>query len=329
MLRKRVVCLSSIFFILLGSLSLRAQTENVADALVLKVIGDAVFSSLDGPRQETPLRPRMKLREGSTIETGANSSVSLVFSNGSNLTIGANSRVELRDLSQVPFQSADNPSPTYGALPGEPSRSETEIYVDRGEVLGEVRGLNALSRFEVTSAVGTAGIRGTIFRVTITIVEGGVQMLVQNIQGTVLFESTELNIPQERVLPETGTRVVVTYDTETGKLTVVESDTVDIPEGQVIELRSEAQDLSSDASDFEPDGEPDAPETGQGQENTSTSNSSQTPSSSSSPEEGGGENGSAEASTASLSSLGSIIEQVVEEAQNAEEDLQTGTPTQP
>jgi hypothetical protein len=292
-----------------------AQTStppNVADALVLRVNGNATVTTAEAPQSPVPLRNRMKLREGAQIQTGADSSVSLVFSNGSNVTIGADSRVELRQLFQESFDRTEG---TYGSLPGDPSRSETEIFVHQGDVLGEVRGLQSVSRFDVTSAVGTAGIRGTIFQVTINVVDGGIQMIVQNIQGTIIFESTQLSIPETPIPPQNGTEVIARFDDQTGELTIVQSNSVEVPVGRVIQLRTQAQQVTNEATEDPVETGPDSANNAGGSDEESGDETSD--SSTSTPER----------NTSPPVDAQSIIDAVFSETDNIDQEIKVGTST--
>lgn len=98
------------------------------------------------------------LPEGATLKTGANSSVTVVFSTGSVATIGANSVVEVSKFQQEPFTG----TLTQGF---EPSVSDTQLALVEGEVISNVAKLRKGSKYEVTSPVGAAGVRGTVFYV--------------------------------------------------------------------------------------------------------------------------------------------------------------------
>lgn len=64
--------------------------------------------------------------QGTIVETKAKSTNSLVYSNGSGVFLGENSRLELRRFAQEPF------TPNRIDLESEPSISQTQAYLSRG-----------------------------------------------------------------------------------------------------------------------------------------------------------------------------------------------------
>lgn len=70
-----------------------------------------------------------------------------------------------------------------GAKPTNPNPSTASLFLEYGEVLGNIEGLDSRSQFNVRTPLGTAGIRGTTFRISYT--ADGAIVIVSNIQGTV------------------------------------------------------------------------------------------------------------------------------------------------
>jgi hypothetical protein len=100
------------------------------------------------------------LSAGDIVVTGKESSVVLVFSNGSTVSIGQDSRVSVDEFTQDPFAE----DVKLSELKEEPTTSHTKLKLTYGELVGNVKKLNGASTFEVQTPVGAAGIRGTTFR---------------------------------------------------------------------------------------------------------------------------------------------------------------------
>lgn len=66
--------------------------------------------------------------QGTTIETKANSTNALVYSNGSGIFLAENTRIQLRRFAQEPF------APNRTDMETEPSISQTEAFIARGSV---------------------------------------------------------------------------------------------------------------------------------------------------------------------------------------------------
>jgi hypothetical protein len=96
------------------------------------------------------------------ITTGENSRVILVFSNGATINVAADSQLDIVAFRQDPFAGEYS---IADALDEPPARSRTEIYLKRGELVGNVKSLRDDSTFTVGTPAGSAGIRGTTFRV--------------------------------------------------------------------------------------------------------------------------------------------------------------------
>jgi len=92
--------------------------------------------------------------EGSKIETKANSSNTLVFSNGTSIIIGPNSRLEVKKFLQEPF------TPNRNDLDVEPSISQTIVKVMRGSIGICTSRLVAGSSMSYQTPHGTITIRG-------------------------------------------------------------------------------------------------------------------------------------------------------------------------
>jgi hypothetical protein len=157
--------LSSLFFCaLLASGLLRAQTPEVKGGaeliLVAKVMG-TVTMTVDGNTSAVALNQAVPKK--AKINTGANSNVILLFSNGATTRLESNTELVIEEYLQDPFASEVVPK----ALQAEPTASKTELALNYGELVGDVKPLHydKGSSFKVRTPVGAAGIRGTTFRI--------------------------------------------------------------------------------------------------------------------------------------------------------------------
>lgn len=129
--------------------SLPPAAQSAALVIVAKVVGE-VTSSVRG--QRTALRFDQQVVPGATIETSANSSVVLVFSNGAVIHLAAGSALEIAQFSQEPFSGVLN----LAQSDAEPTTSVTRLKLLRGELVGRVKQLNRAggSSFQIETPVG-------------------------------------------------------------------------------------------------------------------------------------------------------------------------------
>lgn len=143
-------------------------------------------------QSETPLRNGDVLIQENAVVTGpGDSSVVLVFANGSTVRVGNESRLEIQEFLMDPLQ-ADIPN--VAALTNEPTVSRTNLRLEFGEMVGNVKTLNraAGSSFSVSTPAGAAGIRGTTFRIVYRPTGDGqaFNFELSTSEGVVLFEGT-------------------------------------------------------------------------------------------------------------------------------------------
>jgi len=125
---------------------LQAQEVKQGEAKVFKIKGSAQFSVPGGTL--APLRDRARLKPGTTIVTGTDSTVDLFLGvNGPILHLGPATTVSLDVL-------------TFSGS-GDDAIIETKINLEDGEVFGSVHKIAATSKYEVKTPTGVAGIRGT------------------------------------------------------------------------------------------------------------------------------------------------------------------------
>ncbi len=114
--------------------------------------------------------------EGYTVTTGVQSSVVLVFSNGATVRLMPNTRLALDKFRQDPLGGDVD----AGTLTAEPSASETALHVAYGELVGDVHKLNPSTTYSIATPVGSAGIRGTQFRLVDRELDNGAQQFGLN-----------------------------------------------------------------------------------------------------------------------------------------------------
>jgi len=133
--------------------------RDFGQVVAARVIGEVTaIDNEDG--SETPLHNRDVLYEGYTVVTQAQASVILIFSNGSNVRVMPNTRLALEVFRQDPLAE----DVEAGGLVAEPSASETKLNLAYGEMVGDVCKLRTSTSYSIKTPVGSAGIRGTQFR---------------------------------------------------------------------------------------------------------------------------------------------------------------------
>lgn len=138
---------------------------------------------IDAKSQRKPLASGAVFQEGTRVETGADSSVELVFSNGSSVVLTPNTLLEVRTFRQIASAGITSP---YSKMEKDPSPSVTELEVSRGKIIGEARKLSALSVFTVKTPAGLVRIRGTVFTVEYRVGPDGIgRIVVDCVRGSV------------------------------------------------------------------------------------------------------------------------------------------------
>ncbi|MEW6305224.1 MAG: FecR family protein [Verrucomicrobiota bacterium] len=127
----------------------QAAAPSGVKAKVVKVVGIANYS--DAQNQSGPVKQGMEVTSGMTITTGPGSSVYLDLGENQAITVKPDSQLSLDKLS-IDKTGAD-------------TVVETKLEVKKGSILGDVKKLSAASKFEVKTANGVAGIRGTAFHI--------------------------------------------------------------------------------------------------------------------------------------------------------------------
>ena len=103
-----------------------------------------------------------KIKEKTIVVTGKDGKAQLLFSNGALITIKPGSRFYLRKYDQKIVSSEDVPEPSK--IEEEPSNSTLLAHLDFGELIVKAPKLKKGSTMTLTSPLGTAGVRGTMFQ---------------------------------------------------------------------------------------------------------------------------------------------------------------------
>ena len=133
------------------------------------VDGEIIVTSLDGVGSYTIAGSSNELAKGSVIKSGSNvktmdkSKTELFISNGIRLVVLPNSSLNIKTLKQEEG-SFIKPNPE-GKSVKESSASITDLEVESGKVVGDVKKLAPMSLFTMKTPVGTVNIKGTIFSV--------------------------------------------------------------------------------------------------------------------------------------------------------------------
>ena len=172
-------------FSLLVISALSSYAAELATAKVLSVSGTIMrseggaFIKIGG--RESPLKVGDILRQGDRLNSTKGSKAILVFSNGSEITLYQNSSLSIIALEQEPYTS----NRVYNELEADPSKSQTLLELDYGQLDGHVKKLTKESSFNIKTALGTAAIRGTKFRIRLLFTANKLRLTITNFVGLV------------------------------------------------------------------------------------------------------------------------------------------------
>lgn len=227
------------------ALSAQAQTGRVAGRIVAAKVKGTVTATNTVDNSKHELKDNDAITEKYVVTTAQNSSVILVFSNGSTINLAQDSTLSIEEFLQDPFST----SYSMATATAEPSTSTTKLTLARGELVGNVKHLNKDqgSSFTVNTPVGAAGIRGTTFRIVFRPDSSGKAFFtLSTAEGEVILTGAA---PGGTAVP-TGKEVVVevevTVDAATGTVTVTAPPTVvtqDIPAATQAAIQTAAQEI--------------------------------------------------------------------------------------
>ena len=146
--------------------------EVPAQATVVAMTGDISASAADG--SATRLGLRATVVEGTRIQTGINSFLTLELADKSRISVPSNSRVQIAKLRAAKYINSPR----------------TQMLLLRGRVESRVSPLEAnRGRFEVRTPLSVAGVRGTNFRVGY-IAESAGPIATETVSGKVAVATT-------------------------------------------------------------------------------------------------------------------------------------------
>ena len=165
--------------------SLDAQSKGAIIIASLEGDVSVINNESQSPIPSSQVKAGGLIFDGHTVKTGGNGKVILLLSNGTVSTIKENSTVNIKEFTQEKF---DPSKKKLSEMKGEPSSSKTEIDLEMGDMILDVKKLNKRSSFNVQSPVGTAGIRGTIpyFQVSQGS-DGSIQQVTSMLKGEIAF----------------------------------------------------------------------------------------------------------------------------------------------
>jgi len=134
-----------------------------------------------------------KISPKTILTTGKTGKVSLLFSNGTLITIKPGSRFYLRKYKQLEAVVEDLAPP--GKLEEEPTKSELSAHLDFGDLIVKAPKLKKGSSMNLSSPIGTAGIRGTMFQFMAVRnpVTGDIMGGINLVSGDIEFTDTDGN----------------------------------------------------------------------------------------------------------------------------------------
>jgi hypothetical protein len=185
-----------------ASLSLFAATKSKNPASKIYVADLTGESQVDtGERIEPLSKKSVYVAEGTSFETKAGASDSLVFSNGTAIYVGPETRFEVKKFLQEPFQ------PNRTDLDAEPSISQTIVKITRGSVGVCTSKLVAGSSMTYLTPHATVNIRGRKVMIEVTdtetrvsLIEGDVTVFAPDAGGA----SQTLRAGQQAIIRKTA-----------------------------------------------------------------------------------------------------------------------------
>jgi ferric-dicitrate binding protein FerR (iron transport regulator) len=188
----RLARLGALLF-LLTTLLLLTGSDRTSEIKVIELKGlPAVIIMADG--STPPVRVGELLPLGATVKTPPDSTMKLLFANGAVVILQPRSQLRLALFASKDSVEAQK---NLNARTPESSESTTNLDLKSGTVLIDVPTLKKESKFEVTTPLGIAGVRGTRFyvsakkdRTSVGVAEGLV------ITTSLLGESTRVGVNQ-------------------------------------------------------------------------------------------------------------------------------------
>jgi hypothetical protein len=122
--------------------------------------GDVKISTSSNDETQAPSKGAI-LKQGQIIVTGPKAKASLAFENGIVMEVAPSTKFLIQEFQQAPWDVAPE---KLAEMKSEPSKSKTTGYLEYGDIITGVKKLKPGSSLEVSTPLGTAGIRGTDFK---------------------------------------------------------------------------------------------------------------------------------------------------------------------
>ncbi len=121
--------------------------------------GDVKITTTSSSATSPPSKGAI-LKQGQIIVTGQNSKALLAYENGSVMEVRASSKFVIQEFQQSPWDVSPE---KLKEMKTEPSKSKTTVFLEYGDIIAGVKKLKPGSSLDVSTALGSAGIRGTDF----------------------------------------------------------------------------------------------------------------------------------------------------------------------
>ena len=195
-----------------------AKAEDVSDikdgvTVVVDLAGKVEIVEMEGAKPK-PAEKGARVPVGATFLVGPNSRLDLALSNGALFQLGENSKFTIGEFEQDAYefvftngaairpreikdfgadeailQTMDASEEAWNKLGSEPTTSKGKFILSEGTMIGQSKKLKPGSRMDIVTPIGTARIRGTVWRLTVKPVGG---------PGATRFQGT-LDVAEGRV----------------------------------------------------------------------------------------------------------------------------------
>ena len=146
--------------------AVHAQEINPSDmkrgAIIITAVQGKAMIIKPGSTEGKKAAKGQTLQQGEKVITDKNSTLSLAFENGSVIQVEAESSFVVEEFLQAPWEVSEQ---ALSEMKTEPSNSKLSTFLEYGEVTSGVKKLKPGSSLTVSTPLGTAGIRGTDFKV--------------------------------------------------------------------------------------------------------------------------------------------------------------------
>jgi ferric-dicitrate binding protein FerR (iron transport regulator) len=176
MKRTKLILVCGLVLALTGltTLLVAAGAQRDQKAIVRSVVGDVQYQ-VDGVGPFFALKVNMELNPKTVLKSARGASAYLQVN-------GLTSTVKLDENTTVTLATMT------ATGPGLDADKSTDLKLDGGTILGSVKKLSANSDYKVTVPNGVAGIRGTDFQVTVTVLNGTLTVTFTSHTGTIFCQ---------------------------------------------------------------------------------------------------------------------------------------------